>query len=111
VTAPFDPGLQVERTSLAWTRTALALALAGAVVTRLTFDRLGVVAVTLGLVAVGSAVATATLAGARYRRATVSLGQSGTLPTDGAVLALASASALAAGVAAAVFVMWGMLDA
>lgn len=111
MTAPVDPGLQVERTSLAWTRTGLALALAGAVVTRLTVDRLGAVAVTLGLIAVVCAVAMAALAGVRYRRATASLRHSGTLPNDGTVLALASASALAVGTAAAVFVVWGMLGA
>lgn len=111
MTAPFDSGLQLERTSLAWSRTSLALALAGAIVTRLTVDRLGAVAVILGFVAVATATATATIAGVRYRRATVALSHGGTLPTNGTMMACASASALAAGVAAAIFVVWGMLGA
>ena len=108
---PFDPGLQVERTSLAWTRTALALAVAGAVVARLTVDRLGVIAVVLGLVAVGSAVVLGAIAGARHRRVVASLLNNGTLSSDGRVLALAVVSVLAAGAAATLFVVWGMLDA
>ncbi len=45
-----DPGIANERTALAWQRTALSLMAGAAVLARLTFDRLGLVAVaTLGV--------------------------------------------------------------
>ncbi|HET6560542.1 MAG TPA: DUF202 domain-containing protein [Marmoricola sp.] len=45
-----DPGRANERTALAWQRTALSLVAGAAVLARLTFDRLGVLAVgTLGV--------------------------------------------------------------
>ena len=40
-----DPGVSNERTALAWQRTALSLIAASAVIARLTWSRLGVVAV------------------------------------------------------------------
>ncbi len=47
MTAPtptLDPGAGNERTALAWQRTALALVAGAAILSRLTFDRLGVMA-------------------------------------------------------------------
>ena len=46
-----DPGVGNERTALAWQRTALSLVAASAILTRLTFDRLGAVALTSVLLA------------------------------------------------------------
>jgi uncharacterized membrane protein YidH (DUF202 family) len=46
-----DPGAGNERTALAWQRTALAIVAAAAILTRLTFDRLGVLALASVLVA------------------------------------------------------------
>ncbi len=109
MSTPVDPGLQGERTALAWTRTALALALAGALVTRLTVDRLGVFALALGAIAIALAAVMAALARARFVSAAASLNKNTTLPSDGRLLALASGSMLAIGVAAALFVAWGML--
>lgn len=45
------PGAPTERTVLAWQRTALSIAAAAALMSRLTFDRLGVFALTGLLVA------------------------------------------------------------
>ncbi len=45
-----DPGIGNERTALAWQRTALAVLAAAAILSRLTFDRLGL----LALVSVGA---------------------------------------------------------
>lgn len=111
MSAPVDPGLQGERTALAWTRTALALAIAGALVTRLTVDRLGVFALALGAIAVVLAAVMAMLARARFVSTAASLHESGSLLSDGRVLALAAGSVLATAAAAALFVVWGMLDA
>ena len=52
VTGQFDPGLQPERTALAWQRSALALAGASVVLARVTFQSVGpltVVVVLLGI--------------------------------------------------------------
>lgn len=46
-----DPGLGNERTALAWQRTALALVAGSAILARLTFDRLGVLALVSVVVA------------------------------------------------------------
>jgi uncharacterized membrane protein YidH (DUF202 family) len=46
-----DTGTATERTELAWQRTALSLVAGSAVITRLTFARLGTVALTALLVA------------------------------------------------------------
>ena len=60
---PRDPGLQPERTALAWQRSALALAAATIVVGRLTFSAVGLVA--LLVVALGVAHAAVIFATAR----------------------------------------------
>jgi hypothetical protein len=51
-----DPGNANERTALAWQRTALSLVGGAAVLGRLTFDRLGVVAVAMLGVSTGLAL-------------------------------------------------------
>jgi uncharacterized membrane protein YidH (DUF202 family) len=60
---PRDPGLQPERTALAWQRSALALAAATIVIGRLTFSAVGLVA--LVVVALGVAHAAVVFATAR----------------------------------------------
>jgi len=96
-----DPGLQPERTLLAWRRTALSLALAGVVAVRLTLDRYGPAVVTLGGLGLALAGAAYLAAGGRHRRAR---GSSGGLPAAGAAAALLAATTLAIGVLAMLYV-------
>jgi len=62
---PFDPGLQPERTLLAWQRTVLALAVAVAAGVRFAAPLVGAAAVIFG--AVGLALTLAAYIGVRYR--------------------------------------------
>lgn len=48
-----DTGLSNERTALAWQRTALSLVAGAAILGRLTFDRLGWLAISLLAIAIG----------------------------------------------------------
>ncbi|MGY1815847.1 DUF202 domain-containing protein, partial [Blastococcus sp. SYSU D00820] len=61
-----DPGLQPERTALAWRRTALAVGAGAAVAARLTAPALGALAVVLGVLGGSAAAALWFLAGRRY---------------------------------------------
>lgn len=90
----FDPGLQPERTALAWRRTALALLVGSVVGARLLADAWGWLALALGALGAASAVVVS-VAGARRARATaVLLLRDGDLSGDrGAWLHLALAAA------------------
>lgn len=85
---PFDPGLQPERTLLAWRRTCLALAVASAVVVRFAGESLGASAAVLGVAGVATAAAAYIRAARRYRRAHEGLTRDSALPIDGLALAL-----------------------
>ena len=63
-----DVGLADERSSLAWQRTSLSVATAGAVAARLTFDRLGVVAIILFVGALALSLWLLVESRRRYRR-------------------------------------------
>lgn len=65
--APFDPGLQLERTALSWRRTALALTVGPLLVARVLAPELGTLSVlaAVGGVTLGGYVALAS--SARYR--------------------------------------------
>lgn len=103
---PFDPGLQPERTLLAWQRTVLALAFACAVGVRFTAPHIGVAAVIAGIAGLGLAIAAYIGVRYRYRRAHIALQQSAALPTVGAwPLAALAGSTLMLGVLAALF-LW-----
>jgi uncharacterized membrane protein YidH (DUF202 family) len=62
-----DPGLQPERTALAWQRSALALAAATIVVGRLTFSSVGLIALIVVALGVGHAAVIFATAHQHYR--------------------------------------------
>jgi uncharacterized membrane protein YidH (DUF202 family) len=103
----FDPGLQPERTALAWRRTALALALGPFVAARLFAPQLGGLTVAALLVGVVLAVSIAVVASVRYRvvhRVLVEDGERRRLP--GAALLLVTATvAFIAGLGALILVI------
>jgi uncharacterized membrane protein YidH (DUF202 family) len=106
----YDPGLQPERTLLAWRRTCLALALGVAVATRLSLELVGVAALLLGLLGLVLCGAAWVAAGRRYQRARRALSHDGALPTAGgsiAAVALVAVLIAAAGAAGTV-VLAGM---
>jgi uncharacterized membrane protein YidH (DUF202 family) len=107
--APRDPGLQPERTMLAWRRTALALVVIAAVATRYLAVELGPYAAMLG--GAGILLATIALASAHHRFRKVVRGfhaadaREAPLPTAGRTLALTALAALAIGVGGLVLVL------
>lgn len=108
---PYDPGLQPERTLLAWRRTALALAVVSAAVARYAGDRLGLVTAALvGAAGVAGAAWAYHRATHRYRRVHLWLHREDTLAGDGAAFAVTSASLGLVAVAAAVYVLQVGLD-
>lgn len=64
----FDPGLQPERTALAWRRTGLALLAGSLVAARILPESLGAWAVTIGLAGVAGSAALLYAIHRRYRR-------------------------------------------
>jgi uncharacterized membrane protein YidH (DUF202 family) len=104
---PFDPGLQPERTFLAWQRTVLALAVACAVAVRFTAPQIGAAAVIAGIAGLGLAIAAYIGVRYRYRRAHSALQKFAALYTVGSgPLAALAASTFMLGVLAALF-LWG----
>ena len=86
----FDPGLQPERTALAWRRTALSLAVGAVVSFRLLPPVLGLWSLAVGVAGLLLATATWILAGRRARRVLGTLlRSSGPLPDGGLPLFLA----------------------
>lgn len=90
---PIDPGAQNERTSLAWTRTALALLVGVILVSRITVEDLGITAVVFGIAVAPLAILVVLLAGRRYRAAHSALQTRRALP-DGRLPALVTAVVL-----------------
>jgi uncharacterized membrane protein YidH (DUF202 family) len=87
--ALFDPGLQPERTALAWRRTALTLAVGAVVSFRLLPPVLGLWSIGVGVAGLLFSVTTWILAARRARRVqSALLGSTGTLPGGGVPLFL-----------------------
>jgi uncharacterized membrane protein YidH (DUF202 family) len=99
---PFDPGLQPERTALAWRRTGLAVAVGAVVGARVLAPALGAAAIVVA--ALGLALATLLFLGSarRVRRAQSALLQDGHLASGpgGRMIAAVCIACTALGVAA-----------
>ncbi len=103
--APFDAGLQAERTLLAWRRTCLSLAVAALLVIKLGAAILGFVAGVVGIAVLALAAVAYTVSAARYRRVHREVSAERALPSaSGAVTAIA-ASVLAIAVALAAWMI------
>lgn len=101
----FDPGLQPERTELAWRRTALALGGASLIAVRLLPAVLG--SPWWALIGLAGLLASGVLWGGarrRYRRIDAALAGRGSLP-GGALLAMLAVCVFAAGLAGFVVVL------
>jgi hypothetical protein len=91
--ALFDPGLQPERTALAWRRTALSLAIGAIVSFRLLPPVLGLWSIGVGVAGLLLCAATWILAGRRAHRVQAALlTSSGPLPGGGLPLLLTLAA-------------------
>lgn len=102
---PYDPGLQPERTLLAWKRTCLALGVAVAVAVRFAAETLGPLVAVVGAAGIGTALAAYLVAARRYRETQDWLGATDRLPVDGAALGLLTVTVLLVGLAAGVYVV------
>jgi uncharacterized membrane protein YidH (DUF202 family) len=86
----FDPGLQPERTALAWRRTVVALAVGALIALRLLPATLGLWSLAAGFTGVGLAAVIWVLAGRRARKTRDALlGSSEPLPDAALLLLLA----------------------
>lgn len=108
---PVDPGLQPERTALAWRRTALALVLGGALITRLLADVDVTLAVVLGGAAMAGGCGLVVLSVGRYRRVVAVWDAPLERGPGGAIVVVSSLVVLLLAVAATIVIIWGMLEA
>ena len=101
---PWDSGLQIERTKLAWQRTALSTFVFSLVVTRLIATRSVVVAVIIGLLAAIAALTLGLTATLRHHRGTRALYAQSPLP-DARSFAALCALTVVAGIGAAAYAL------
>ncbi len=106
----YDPGLQPERTFLAWRRTCLSFALASLVGARFTLDALGLFSVIVGVLGAGLAAAAYFAAAAGYQRAQRALHAHGASGTTGVPILLATGAALLVGIACTAFIVVGTIS-
>ena len=102
-TVPFDPGLQPERTVLAWQRTSLAVAVINLGVIRVA-GQLGEFYVWCGASGIVLAIIAWMWAGLRYARTNRDLRESGSVPRTAIPVLLATIATVTAGILGAWFV-------
>lgn len=102
---PFDPGLQPERTLLAWRRTCLSFGLASAIAVRFTIEVVGIAGVAGGLVGVALSLSAYIVVVRRHRIVTQSLLRGEGLRASALPMLLASAAAFMVGLAATAFIV------
>lgn len=107
----FDHGLQVERTALAWRRTALAIAVAGGISARLVTESWGVSALIFTAIVLAGSVAVQRFAIGRYRRNHHRLHAEGRVVDAGIPVALVSAALLGIGAGVLAYLADSGLDA
>lgn len=105
--AVYDPGLQPERTLLAWRRTCLAFGVSALVAMRFSMSELGPAAVVVGVVGAALAVLAYALAATGYRQAHRSLRGQGVLSRGGWPMLLATGAVLAVGALCAGYLILG----
>lgn len=100
MTSPADPGLQAERTSLAWRRTALSVAVGSLVGLRVLPGELGAYGYAVCFLGLGWSVDLAVVARRRHRDADLVMRRVGHRGPEGAVVArVALATAVTAAAA------------
>ncbi|MDJ0333943.1 MAG: YidH family protein [Rhodoglobus sp.] len=108
--APFDIGLQPERTLLAWRRTCLALAVGAMLVIKLGAPTLGIVAGIIGVISLGLGAGAYVVATARYRMVHTELSAGRVLPGPGLQVALIALGVALGGSLAAAWVIAVAVD-
>lgn len=106
----FDPGLQPERTLLAWRRTCLSFGLGSVVAMRYMSEELGIWAVLLGLAGLVLAVTAYAMTSIGYSHEHRTLRNTGALRRSGIPMLLASLAPLVLGALGTVYVVHGLAD-
>lgn len=103
----FDPGLQPERTSLAWRRTVLSLVTGSLVIVRLLHERIGATTLPAAVILVVTAGCAVYLLHRRHTYVTYALtdDEHGSYQPDGRLQAAVAALTVVLGMVAAVYVV------